>query len=221
MEQAWTDVLALTILRQGENSDTYRRRLAIADKLIAGEEDPNVREEMEQGLSQVGFLPEEIQTMVRQIVAPAGMPANENPASRTEMAMRLKSKTRLGEEAADAGHHKGRHALQPPLNDEEGITLERLKTLPFGTWFEFVINQQGDLVRRKLSWFSTLTGRCLFVNQRGARADERTLEQLARDVTRGQIRVAGAERESVIDRAWNAIKNTLRQFSGTIAPQGA
>ena len=221
MEQAWTDVLALTILRQGENSDTYRRRLGIADKLIAGEDEPGMREEMEQGLSQVGFLPEEIQTMVRQIVAPAGMPANENPASRTEMAMRLKSKTRLGEEGADTAHGKSRQPLQPPLSDEEGITLERLKTLPFGTWFEFVTNQQGDLVRRKLSWFSTLTGRCLFVNQRGARADERTLEQLARDVTRGQIRVAGTEHESVIDRAWNAIKNTLRQFSGSVAAQGA
>ena len=221
MEQAWTDVLALTILRQGENSDTYRRRLGIADKLIAGEDDPSLREEMEQGLSQVGFLPEEIQTMVRQIVAPAGMPVNENAASRTEMAMRLKSKTRLGEEGADTAHAKGRQPLQPPLSDEEIATLERLKTLPFGTWFDFVTNQQGDRVRRKLSWFSTLTGRCLFVNQRGARADERTLEQLARDVTRGQIRVAGAEHESVIDRAWNAIKNTLRQFSGSPAPQGA
>ena len=123
--------------------------------------------------------------------------------------------------AGPGSGHGPRRALQPPLTAEEGATLERLRTLPFGTWFEFVTNQQGECVRRKLSWFSTLTGRCLFVNQRGARADERTLEQLARDVTRGQIRLAQAERESVIDRAWNAILGTLRQFSGQTAAQGA
>ena len=35
LEQAWTDVLALTVLRQGEKSDTYRKQLAVADQLIA------------------------------------------------------------------------------------------------------------------------------------------------------------------------------------------
>ena len=92
--------------------------------------------------------------------------------------------------------------------------LERVKTLPFGTWFEFTQNQQGDVVRRKLSWFSTLTGRCLFVNQRGARTDERSMEQLARDLVRGQARVAELERDSMIDRAWNAIVGTLKHFTG-------
>ncbi|MDE2257235.1 MAG: DUF1631 family protein, partial [Xanthomonadaceae bacterium] len=35
LEQAWTDVLALTLLRQGENSETYAKRLNVADQLIA------------------------------------------------------------------------------------------------------------------------------------------------------------------------------------------
>ncbi len=218
LEQAWTDVLALTYLRQGENSETYRRRLDVAEKLVTGREDNGVREELEQGLSQVGFLPDEIQTMVRQIVAPSESPTKDG-ASRTEMAMRLKANTRLGEDDSPQAPRGRQSTLQPPLSAEELVTLERLKTLPFGTWFEFTTNQQGERVRRKLAWFSTLTGRCLFVNQRGARSDERSLEQLARDVTRGQIRVATAEKESLIDRAWNAIMSTLRQFSGTPAAE--
>lgn len=218
LEQAWTDVLALTLLRQGENSEVYRRRLAVAEALIAGRNDGSTREDLEQGLSQVGFLPDEIQTMVRQIVAPSEAPAQESPSSRTEMAMRLKARTRLGEDGDAAAPAGKRPGLHPPLNEAERAQLEHIKTLPFGTWFEFVTNQQGDSVRRKLSWFSTMTGRCLFVNQRGARAEERTMEQLARDLHRGQVRLAPTTQESIIDRAWNAIMSTLRHFSGSAAP---
>src|SRR6185503_1659743 len=37
LEQAWTDVLALTLLRQGEHSDAYKKRLAVADRLLAAD----------------------------------------------------------------------------------------------------------------------------------------------------------------------------------------
>ncbi|MGH8091689.1 MAG: DUF1631 family protein, partial [Rudaea sp.] len=92
--------------------------------------------------------------------------------------------------------------------------LERLKTLPFGTWFEFRTNQQGDKVRRKLAWFSTLTGHCLFVNQRGVRVDEKNLEQLARDLVGGQVWIVEPETETLVDRAWKAIMSSLKQLVG-------
>ncbi|MEO8672213.1 MAG: DUF1631 domain-containing protein [Tahibacter sp.] len=227
LEQAWVDVLALTLLRQGEDSEIYRRRLAVADQLIenaAGDALNSVRGEIEQGLSQVGFHAEEVQSMVQQLVAPDESAQQENPSSRTELAMKLKNKTRLGEDTPGTANTETAarasarlRTLSPPMNAEERQTLERLKTLPFGTWMEFVTNQQGDMVRRKLSWFSTLTGRCLFVNQRGARADERSMEQLARDLVRGQARIVNEQKESLIDRAWHAIVGALKQFSGQAA----
>ena len=100
------------------------------------------------------------------------------------------------------------------LTPEETQILERIRSLPFGTWFEFTTNQQGATVRRKLAWFSTLTGRCLFVNQRGARTDEKSLEQLARDIARKQAKIWSENPELMIDRAWKAIMGTLKQFSG-------
>ena len=94
-----------------------------------------------------------------------------------------------------------------------------------GVWLSFTTEgdyQQGETVRSKLSWFSTLTDRCLFVNQRGARTEERTLQQLARDIVRKQAQIITEDRESLIDRAWHAIVNTLKQFSGkTTVPQPA
>ena len=95
--------------------------------------------------------------------------------------------------------------------------MARLKTLPFGTWFEVALPGQKERVRRKLSWYSTLTGRCLFVNQRGARTHETSLEQLARDLHEGQAKVYEEPQENLIDRAWHAIVRKLKSFTGQSA----
>ena len=86
------------------------------------------------------------------------------------------------------------------------------RTLPFGTWFEFVINQQGDVVRRRLSWFSPLTDHALFVNQRGQRVGEQTLDSLARAMAQDQARIVTAEHSSLVDRAWHSALTLLRGF---------
>jgi hypothetical protein len=219
LEQAWADVLALTMLRQGEESQQYRRSLAVADQLLqigkgtdVEKVDAKVREEVRNGLLQVGLHGEEADGVVEKLFDPTNVDAK---SSATEVALTLKSKPRLGEDAVAPSTESAEPEVPvAPLNKEETEMLARLRTLPFGTWFEFVTNQQGSTVRRKLAWFSPVTGRCLFVNRRGARADERTMDQLARDLVRGQVRLADDNPEKFIDRAWKAIKEALQQLTG-------
>jgi len=224
LERAWTDVLALTLMSQGEKSEAYRKQLAVADQLIAASssvrasnEPPAaaLRREVEKGLSQVGYHKDEIHTVVKRLLTPET--ANEeNPVSQTSIALRIKSKAPLAGSTDDERPvHAAtlrRAALQ--MTDAEEKMLESLKHVPFGTWFEFAINQQGQRVRRKLSWFSPLTGHCLFVNQRGERTRECTLEQLARDIVRDQANILKPEQESMVDRAWKAIVTSLKQLTG-------
>jgi hypothetical protein len=220
LEQAWTDVLALTLLRQGEDSQAYRRCLAVADQLMqigsgadVSKVEETVREEVRSGLLQVGLHGDEVEGVVSKLFDPASV---EKKTSHTELAHTLKSKARLGGDAAPVGKAAKEPADSIPataLTAEEKEMVQRIRTLPFGTWFEFVTNQQGSTVRRKLAWFSTVTGRCLFVNQRGARAEEKTIEQLARDLVRGQVRLHKQESGSLIDRAWKAIMAKLQNFT--------
>jgi hypothetical protein len=128
--------------------------------------------------------------------------------------MRLKSRTRLGQNV-DAAHADEKLS---PLTPAEQTCLERIRHLPFGTWFEFVSNQQGDVVRRRMSWYSTVTGHCLFVNHRGQRIGEYSLHWLAREMQRGNLRVVETGQESIIDRAWHAIVGALRSFAGRPTP---
>ena len=69
-------------------------------------------------------------------------------------------------------------------------------------------------MRRRLSWFSTVTGHVLFVNQRGQKIGEHTLEGLARAMVQNQVRVVEEEKGTLIDRAWHAVTSALRTFAG-------
>jgi hypothetical protein len=227
LEHAWTDVLALTLLRQGEQSETYKRRLAVADQLLsvgAARKDGEIRPasvalrlEVEAGLGQVGYHHDDIQAVVKTLFRPKATEHEENPSSQTELALNLKNRAHLGDDIPGALAQPARGPrparAKPVFNAAEAAMFYRIKTLPFGTWFEFVTNQQGDTVRRKLAWYSTHTGHCLFVTQRGAHTEERTLEAMTRLVVRGQARIVEPERESLIDRAWQAIAGALRQFA--------
>ncbi len=222
LEQAWTDVLALTILRQGEDSQNYRRRLAVADQLMrldgsnqAAALDTTLREEVRSGLTQVGLHEDEVDGIVGELFEPKKA---DDRTGEEEVALTLKGKPRLGGEAT-APPPAEEAPPPPPLDAEEKKMLEHVRTLPFGTWFDFVTNQQGSTSRRKLAWFSPVTGRCLFVNQRGARADERSMEQLARDLVRGQVRLHKPESTNFIDRAWQAIVSKLQSFAGDSNPK--
>src|SRR5690606_8865101 len=211
LNQAWADVLTLTLLRQGEESDAWLRQLEATKKIVeagAREDatpDPELAAHIESSLGQVGYHGEEASVIARRL---AGSGQDEDSASRTELAMKLKARTRLGEDSRAA------RPKLPPRTPEEQQHYEQLRSLPFGTWIEFQVNQQGDMVRRRLSWYSTVTDNALFVNQHGQRVGEQSLDAVARLLARGQARIVTADRASLVDRAWQATVNALRSFAG-------
>lgn len=214
LNQAWTDVLTLTLLRQGEHSDEWRQQVRCTQQIISAcshggsPADPSLQAHIEAALTQVGYHADEAEVIARRLTS-SDSEAENDAASRTELTVKLKARTRLGEDAAKASKPK----LSPRTPDEQG-RYEQLRVLPFGTWIEFTTNQQGDVVRRRLSWFSPVTDNALFVNQRGQRIGEQSLDSLARMLAAGQARIVTAERARLVDRAWQAAVSALRSFAG-------
>ncbi|HWI23847.1 MAG TPA: DUF1631 domain-containing protein, partial [Lysobacter sp.] len=191
LNQAWADVLTLTLLRHGEDSDEWQRQLEATRHIVAatkgGAAVPGLAEQIEGALAQVGYHIDEATAIARRLTT--GIAEDEDdPASRTELAMKLKARARLGEDA------EAPKAKLPPRNKQEQAAYEHLRTLPFGTWFEFVSNQQGDRMRRRLSWYSPVTDNALFVNQRGQRVGEQSLDSLARMIAIGQAHIVTADK---------------------------
>ena len=221
LSQAWTDVMALTSLRHGEDSEQWKQHLDTAERLInvaksapgatpiSNEDAQALRGDIQASLNQVGYHDEEAAAIAQRLVEPQANADDDSAASRTELTMRLKARARLGEDLQQAKKSK-----KSTLTPEEQKRLEQIRQLPFGTWFEFSLNQQGEKVRRRLSWFSTVTGHVLFVNHRGQKVGENTLEGLAKAMVQGQVKVVEEEKGTLIDRAWNTVMSALRSFAG-------
>ncbi|MGE4071982.1 MAG: DUF1631 family protein [Lysobacterales bacterium] len=234
LENAWADALALSLLRLGTDNPKTRERLALVDNLLAvfaegvGPEEQenrleNLRPCLEDGLSAVGFHGEAVSKVWTDISALIESASEQDHAAATHAITELIGQNpRLGGEAkstaaAAAESPPGHSILQNlhkserlPIGPKEQAMIDRIRQLPFGTWFEFTLNQQGEKVRRKLCWFSPVTGRCLFLNARGIRAEEKMIDALARDVLRGNAKVIDDTRESFIDRAWKGIMSVLK-----------
>jgi len=219
LSQAWTDVMALTALRSGEDSEAWNQHLKVAERLIqvakappgqspfSEEEAQQLRQELESSLTQVGYQGDEATAITERLIDPQSGKEGDS-ASRTELTMRLKSRARFGEDVTAT------KAKKVKLTAEEQARYEQLKLLAFGTWFEFVTNQQGDRIRRRMAWFSTTTGHSLFVNQRGQKVGEYHLEVLAKMLVRGELHIVEEQTGGIIDRAWQSVMNALRSFAG-------
>jgi hypothetical protein len=209
LNQAWTDVMALTSLRHGEDSPAWTQHLETAKKLVnlakpgaaaAEAEAPALQKEVAESLRQVGYHEAESDAIAKRLIAPATEAAVDDAASRTELLMRMKSAKPKPEQ----------------LTPEVLARVAQIKTLAFGTWFEFVTNAQGDRVRRRLSWYSPVSGTAMFVNHRGQKIGDQSIEHLAIQMANGQARLVEEEAKvSLLDRAWGAVMKTLSGFGGS------
>ncbi|MEO6170858.1 MAG: DUF1631 family protein [Lysobacter sp.] len=220
LEQAWTDVLSLVLLRHGEDSPEWRDHLEATTRIIAANRgEPaaqSLQPSIEDALGLVGYQGEEATAIARRLVA--ANDDSDDAATRTELVVKLKARTRLGAEETPP--------LSTPLarNAREEECYTHLRSLPFGTTIEFTTNQQGDSVRRRLAWFSPVTGRALLLNQKGQRIDDphgrESLDQIARLLAIDEARIVRtAEPGSLIDRAWQATLGRLRSFGSGDSPR--
>ena len=227
LDQTWSDVLALTALRAGEESESYQHQLQIAERLIesavakrtsgtpliSAEENQHLREEIEAALGQVGYHGEDAKAVAGRLLLSSADDEVDDPASRTELALKLKQRARFGQAGAP-GQTPAPTVSAKDLNPAESKQLEDLKRLPFGTWFEMSVEDRKEPARRRMAWFSPVTGNCLMVNHRGQRAGEYALAWLAREIVAGRSSILVENTHSLVDRAWKAILGTLRSFGG-------
>jgi len=242
LEQTWTDVLSLTILKHGNDPTELERALSVANRLVDAL-DPRrpalddvgtakLKNDLVAGLGQVGYHDEDARLIADRLFDSDHAGRDGQPVSLTEIAIKLKSRTRLGADvdaaaaSAGAAPHgddsapQAARAAEIPLSEAEAAVRRHLQQTRFGTWFEFVL-PGGRRSRRKLAWFSPVSGRCLFVNARGGRAEEMSLDDLARRIASGDVSVVAAEPEGDVERAWKRIGNSLKRMVGILPPKPA
>ncbi|WP_312109314.1 DUF1631 family protein, partial [Stenotrophomonas indicatrix] len=215
LRQAWADALTLTRLRHGDDSPQWQERLQQTERIAtitaeaaseSSATDAPLAAEVESALLQVGYHAEEAAAVARRLSTPGG---EDESTSRTELSARLKAHARLGEHAG--AQTQANEAA--PRSEAEEASYQQLCTLPFGSWFD-IDDGEGTLRRQRLSWYSLLTGHVLFVNARGQKIGETTLDTLARQMSAGRAQLVTEEKGRLVDRAWQASLSALRALAG-------
>jgi hypothetical protein len=225
LENAWTDALALALLRQGVDHPTTHQRLELVDALVRAFSQPPaharaaldaLRGVLEQGLAAIGFHDDAITSAWDELCRLATAPEAGDAAARSISTL-LQQRPRLGGEAraGDADNP----AMSSPGREAPGqaAAADRIRQLPPGSWLEFVAKPAAVVVRRRFCWFSAVTGRTVLLSPRGGKGEECSLDHLAHELASGRLRILPDGHDQLIDRAWREVMSTLRDGIGGVS----
>lgn len=226
LELTWADVLVFVLLRHGDRSNEWQRASEVAEQLAwSGTplDEPGrerlqglrvaLLEDLRKGLQLLGGYHEDgIRRLLQDLVACQHAVQAKQPQVAAKLNPSLPESplgAMLGEDAALATLAPRESGLSPRAQ----MLAKELGQIEFGTWFEFVNDEQTRAL--KLSWFSPTTRNYMFVDHSGQRAAIKPLTLLATEMEQGLARIITPERGApLVDRALTAIYRVLQRFTG-------
>ncbi|MEM9531528.1 MAG: DUF1631 domain-containing protein [Pseudomonadota bacterium] len=220
LHRAWAHVMVLTVLRHGMQSEQWRRVVATADELIWSvtfdKSDkavkrlrtriPILAKALRSGLKQVGYQDAEVQKVLISLKKLYVSMIRESGNDRIVIEADESGLTIRGEDIVEQA------VLDetPVANTEKELTefFDTVRAWQTGQWVMFHRDEEEPL-RAKLSWISPITGHYLFVDQRGIKAAEKSLQELAEDML--AERLTTMEQNSLVSRAMHAIAGRINK----------
>lgn len=99
------------------------------------------------------------------------------------------------------------------LSDEVKEMTEQLRKTNFGTWFQ--LEDQNQKARTlKLSWFSPITRKCMFVDRSGMQATIIPIEDLATQICDKRAKIITSPKGPFVNRALKSIRGVLQRTLG-------
>ncbi len=212
------DALTLSLLRHGEDSDEWHKNINTSTT-IAKMANPDLVKEctpkqkieslhhLDQTMDELGFSENDRKNTINNIkeCSNAAMTKNlDEDIKLQEVATINKDKKNVKK----AGSVKIEELR--PLTNLEKTELTKVRLMPYGTIFDFIINQQRDKIRRKLSWFSPVSNKALFVSLLGNQPYEKSLNAIAIDIARKNIIVVPIEEKKYFDNVLGSIFSKLK-----------
>ncbi len=219
----WSSVLVLIYLRHGVDSAEFKEKINFVDQVIKFsdpadsitiEELQNLSENFKKGLDLVAFNAKELMDKQHQLVECINEIHQLKSESSVEIippedVLKLSDIRNKNNDIVDYIEE-----IIEPIEDTEEVEaieddyLQIIKKLKVGTWLEFN-KKDSDTIRAKLSWISPITGKYLFVNSRGLKITDKTINSLAKGLREKNIRIL--QQVALFDRALSAIASKMQK----------
>ncbi|MFK7958411.1 MAG: DUF1631 domain-containing protein [Lysobacterales bacterium] len=235
LSKPWANVLVLTCLRHGIESKEFDAAKDFVHKLIWSTEPktekaevsklqaelPGLTAQLRNGLEMVAYHQDDIKRVFASLKAlyrsmldsqyrdqirlkdKAPPPTMSLPAAVAPVQLPISGAADLQDSVFDS------LADEPEpiaLEELEEVLREQVQSLNVGTWFQFS-TENGQPQRAKLSWKSPITGKYLFVDNKGIKIADKPVAVLAQDLANGEV--IALETVPLFDRALSAIAERL------------
>ena len=214
LEQHWQHHIVQVVLREGAQSGSYARAVAMADELVAIDVAAARREgarvatrilalenSLIECLSSSGLDEHAAGEWMATLARELGFPDRAR-AVRPAPALQLADESEDTRLLQVVGGHGGL--------DFDPAVAERMRDLQPGSWLRLV-DEHGEEGSVKVAWVSPLTSRLLLVNRRGVRKLVASPEQLAALVKAGNLLLDAADMP--FDEAMRQVRQRLDQVA--------
>lgn len=220
------DALTLTMLREGEDSEQWQANIKTATVLsqignrakfkeLTGAQKLAAMRHLDETMDELGFSKRDRMTTKDNLHACfMWQDANQKePQSEPPKLKKVQSVDKASKEQKKDDESAKKIEEIRALNDREKKLVEQIIQIPYGTLFDFKVGQSGDLIRRKLSWVSTLSERVLFVDLAGRHPHKMGLARMAIDMSRQNIVQVELDSGGYIKKALGRIMNRLKKMA--------
>lgn len=215
LQRLWSDKLTFILLRNPDATDSedWQQTAALALRIINSCLPATTEQQREKRLLELDSLQQELRKTTKSL----------QQADREKLLLALFNRQKQVLETIDAEctaqvtENEPEPAAEsvpesrptiPELSAEQAAMIEKLKSIPFGTWFEFT-DEADNRQRAKLSWRSTVTEKFMFVDQMGVKAAVISMQELTDNMLNGKVRTLSVDKKPFVDRALSAIHKML------------
>ena len=230
LNHAWLDKMILMLLRDPmiETSADWRQVLSVIDDIIwmyesrtnleakhlQQEKLSGLKRRIEDGLASVGdFHQPDLNALFSYLESLAAKEQLDEATSAANAAAerlaQIPKKRVQGEAVTSHANQEG-----APLPAEVREIVQRLKSLKFGTWFELE-DDNHQMHQLKLSWFSPVTQKYMFVNKSGVQALVTPIEKLALQMHNNRAKILRYPSVPFVDRALDSVLGMLQRTFGS------
>ena len=222
IQHVWRDSLTLTLLREGKDSEQWKKKIQSAktiaqignkDKFmnLTGPEKISAMHHLDQTMDELGFSKRDRIATKDNIHICLGWQESDEKEKKPILKKVLSIDEAVKSGSIETKNKKIEEIRE--LNDEENAMKERVINMPYGSLFDFVINQQNDTLRRKLSWVSTMSESILFVDLVGRHPHKMKLPRVAIDLCRKNIIKVELAEGGYFKNALNKIMFRLKKLA--------
>ena len=191
LEGGWRDLLSLTWIRQGPDSQLWQDYLSVIDSLLTFADDANSLINMP-----------ELLRMIQDGLA--SISSNHMPSAQIREELK-RFLVRRPEDAVERVVAPRFAEAEPDTRPQAGSTglhlwIGRAQRLRTGDWLRYE-ERAGEASYIRLVWIARAFSRFVFVNHQGMRVVELELEQLARHMQRGTIRPDSTYERPLVDES--------------------